>query len=474
MNASRSAQDGKHRSLPAAFELRGAPDYSFPAVPNSPSASVQVLVNKLLENEWRSRSEIKARQFGQLRSLLRRAQRHSPFYAARIRNCGLDPATMGGLDELQRVPLLTRVDLRDNFEQIKCRELPPGTVVTGEMATSGSISSPVRVLTTNVTALMWAALNVRDHVWAGLDPRGSLASIRHFSRGDHPTRTKQGVHPDSWGGTFGACFVTGPAHLMDISQDVEDQISFLLKANPDCLLSYPTNLEMLGRRLVERRGELPRLALVLAVGEVLPPHMRHSIEAAFGTRMWDLYSSVEVGYIASQCPAGNGYHVHEENVLVEILDEENQPCRPGEPGKVVVTGLMNYGFPLIRCDLGDYAVVVEEPCRCGRSLMSLKEIVGRQRGQLLLPDGRVKFSSDLSVAFRDMGQIRQFKVTQHSRDHVEMVIVPMEGFGDEDKRKITEEFHAFFEFPIRVSFTLVPRIEREPGGKYLDFVCNAT
>ncbi len=467
-------QDGKHRSLPAHYELRGTSDYNFPVLPTSRATSIWVLANALLENEWRDRSEIEARQLGQLRSLLQLAARHSPFYASRIRACGLDPGAVRRIEELRRMPLLTRADLQDNFEQIRCRELPPSTRVRGELATSGSTGSPVHLLGTNITSLMWAALNVRDHVWAGINPHGSLVSIRHCSEEARQAHTEEGLRVDDWAGSFGGSFRTGPAHLMDIGQDVEAQLALLIRTDPDYLLSYPSNLETLGRMLVEGEVNLPRLKLVMAVGEVLPQHMRHSIEAAFGTRVWDLYSSVEAGYIASQCPGGNGYHVHEENVLLEILDEDNEPCEPGEPGKVVVTALMNYAFPIIRSDLADYAVAMSEPCRCGRGLMGLKEIVGRQRGQLRLPDGRVKYNAYLSVVLRDVGQVRQFQVIQHSRDRVEVFIVPMEGFGDKQKRKITEEFHTFFGSPIRVSFTLVPRIERTPGGKYLDFICKAT
>ncbi len=467
-------QDGRHRSVPAHYELRGTSDYSFPVLSTSQATSMWVLASALLANEWCDHSEIEARQLGQLRSLLQFAAQRSPFYASRIRACGLDPGAVRRIEEFRRMPLLTRADLQDNFEQIRCRDLPPSTQVRGELATSGSTGSPVRLLSTNITSLMWVAMNVRDHVWAGLDPHGSLVSIRHCPEGTHQAHTEEGLRVDNWGGSFGGSFCTGPAYLMDIGQDVEAQLALLIRADADYLLSYPSNLEALGKVLVEREVNLPRLKLIMTVGEVLLQHVRHRIEAAFKTRVWDLYSCVEVGYLASQCPRGEGYHVHEENVLFELLNEDNEPCEPGEPGKVVVTALMNYASPIIRSDLGDYAVAMSEPCPCGRGLMGLKEIIGRQRGQLRLPDGRVKYNAYLSAVLRDVGQVRQFQVIQHSRDRVEVFIVPMEGFGDEEKRKITEEFHTFFECPIQVSFTLVPRIERTVGGKYLDFVCKVT
>jgi phenylacetate-CoA ligase len=156
-----------------------------------------------------------------------------------------------------------------------------------------------------------------------------------------------------------------------------------------------------------------------------------------------------------------------------VVDEDGRPCPPGESGKVILTGLVHYGVPLIRYDVGDYAVAMEEPCPCGRGLSRLSHVIGRQRGQLLRPDGRVMFSSALSVAVRDVGAIRQFQVIQHERDRVEVLVVPMNGFGEEQEKGIAEAFDREFGCPMNVTVTRVSRIERTPGGKYLDFVCKA-
>lgn len=474
MNGLGHIRDGKHRSLPADFELRCTPDYISPTFPSGLAATLWVLTNELLANEWRERGEIESRQLGQLRSLLRFARDRCPLYAERMRAARLDPESMSGLAELRRMPVLTRTDLQDNFDRIRASQLPPHTDVTGELATSGSIGAPVRLLSTNITTLMWEACNIRDMVWAGIDPRRSLAVIRRFPEQFQQARTDTGAHGDGWGGNLDKCFATGPSHVMDISQDLDTQLSFLLNARSDYLLSYPSNLDILRRAVAERGLNLPGLKVVTAVGEVLFEHVRRGIETTFNVPVWDLYTCVETGYIASQCPGGTGYHVHEENVLLEILDENNEPCEPGQPGKVVVTALANYASPIIRYDVGDYSTEVPEPCPCGRRLMRLKEIIGRQRGQVLLPDGRIKFTQHLSHVMAEMAGIRQFKVIQHERDRLEMLIVPMDDFSENHKQKIIEEFREYLGFPVEISFTLVPRIERAPGGKYLDFVCKAT
>ncbi len=474
MNGPKSIQDGKHRSLPPEYAPHCRAGYSYPPFPIAEIASVCLLTNHLLANEWRDPGEIRADQLAQLRLLLQFAREQCPLYGERMQAVGLDPQTMTGLEEFRRLPLLTRRDLQDDFDRVRARKLPPSTRTVGELKTSGSIGAPVLLLGTNITVLLWIALSVRDHVWAGIDPTGSLVSIRHFDKESRKDWGGYSLHTQGWGGALGRCFVTGPAHLMEIGADYEDQLAFTVEADADYVISYPSSLEILAKMLVERGLELPGLKLVQTISEAMPDDVRRNIESAFNAPVWDLYSCVEVGYVASQCPGGHGYHVHDESVLVEILDEDDQPCQPGEPGKVVVTALTNYTTPVIRYDVGDYARQTSGPCPCGRGLTRLAEIIGRKRGQLMLPDGRVKFSSPLTVVMRTVGGVRQFRAVQHTREHMEVIIVPLEDFCDEHKRIITKEFQSYMGTPIQVSFTLVDHIERTPGGKYLDFICNAT
>ena len=467
------SRDKKWRTMPDYLELRGIPGYSFPAIPAPSVAATWLLANQLLANEWRPREDIEANQIMQLRTLVQFAEEQCPFYADRIRSCGMTPGALSDMEGFRLLPPLTRRDLQDSFQHIRARKPPLGTEVVGELKTSGSTGSPVRVLGTNASGAMWNACNVRDHIWAGLDLKACLVSIRHFPNDVRGARTPEGVNLTNWGGQTAQMFVSGSSHLMDVGMSPDLQIDFILKHNPDYVLSYPSNLETLGRILAERGQKLKRLQMLQTIGEVLPAQMRENIEGFFGVPVWDLYSCVEVGYVASQCPSGCGYHVHEENVVVEVLNDENKPCSPGETGRVVITTLVNYASPLIRYDLGDYATLMDGPCPCGRGLLGLKEIIGRQRGQILMPDGSVRFSSHLSTAIRDAGKIRQFQVVQHERGRVEILIVPMEGFGEAEQKKIVEEFQAYLGFPIRVTFTMVSKIERQAGGKYLDFVCKA-
>ncbi len=259
MASPKIGRDRKWRSLPEKFQLRGLPGYSFPGIPTPPIVTTYLLVNQLLGNEWRSRDEIAAGQFGQLRTLLNFAAKNCPFYADRMRSCGLDPAGMRSLDDFRRLPPVTRRDIQDHSDAMRARALPAGTQNARQLSTSGSSGSPVHVQPTTASAAVWHACCVRDYIWADLDPGGTLLSLRHFSESSSATRTVDGVERAGWGEPMSLLFNTGPCFLMDVGVDLDKQLALLRRANPDYLLSYPSNLERLGSLLAERGGAIGRL-----------------------------------------------------------------------------------------------------------------------------------------------------------------------------------------------------------------------
>src|SRR6185437_16003324 len=156
---------------------------------------------------------------------------------------------------------------------------------------------------------------------------------------------------------------------------------------PHYLLSYPSNSRALARYAQREKIRLPGLRAVHTYGEPLTPDVREACREAWGVPAIDVYSCEELGFVALQCPRHEHYHVQSESVLVEILDEDGLPARPGEIGRVVLTSLHNFAMPLIRYAIGDYAEV-GAPCPCGRGLPVIERLLGRRRNMVTLPDGR--------------------------------------------------------------------------------------
>ncbi len=111
-----------------------------------------------------------------------------------------------------------------------------------------------------------------------------------------------------------------------------------------------------------------------AIGELLADAGDLRIEAAFGVPARDVYACPEAGFLASPCPQGHGLHVHAEHVLLEVLDEHDRPCLPGQAGRVVLTTLHNSLTPLVRYETLDEAIPGPTACPCGRGLPLLAKV----------------------------------------------------------------------------------------------------
>jgi phenylacetate-CoA ligase len=173
--------------------------------------------------------------------------------------------------------------------------------------------------------------------------------------------------------------------------------------------------------------------------------------------------------VALQCPDHDHYHVQAENLLLEVLGEDGNPCRPGETGRIVLSDLHNFASPLIRYEIGDYAEAGES-CPCGRGLPVLARILGRARNMLSLPAGDRIWPSFPESEMLRAAPVRQFQVIQRGPREIEakFVVEGSPSTGQEKKLKdfligcLGDDFH--------LAMSFVEEIPRSPGGKYEDFM----
>jgi len=329
----------------------------------------------------------------------------------------------------------------------------------------------VQILKTNVVNFWWLAFSLRDMEWCGIDPSSRFAAIRFFrTTGPDAKRYGEGMSTPTWSTSLNLVIETGPGFLMDVHQDPRKQLQWLLKIAPNVLLSFPSNLEFLANLIQDSGQRIHSLKTIQAIGETLTDEAKTRIEAVFGLPVKNTYSCAEAGYIASPCPAGHGLHVHSENVLLEVLDESGQPCRSGESGRLVLTTLHNFLTPLIRYELMDRATLAPERCPCGRGLPLLSSVEGKSRPLFLLPDGRRKNSSKLSMGMRRIGGVHQFQIIQRALDRVSVGIVPSPAWSEEHAQKVRALFNEFFESPVQVDLLLEDRLKLSSGGKHKELV----
>jgi phenylacetate-CoA ligase len=245
-----------------------------------------------------------------------------------------------------------------------------------------------------------------------------------------------------WGPAFALFGKTGPLYAHPVKGDLN---SWLQKIQPGYLTTYPSILAGIDLSL------LPSLKGIKTTGETL--HHKNPL-------IQDMYSSEEVGTIAIQCPErAENYHVM-ENILVEILDEKNNPA---DVGRVIITDLTS--FYLHRYEIGDYAEM--GTCSCGRGLQTIKKILGRQRNRVLLPDGSRHWPRIGSTEFREIAPIKRFQMTQVDATTLELRLIVETPITQSQEEALCKEIHRHIGYPFTIRFLYVDEF---PPGKFEEFI----
>jgi phenylacetate-CoA ligase len=206
---------------------------------------------------------------------------------------------------------------------------------------------------------------------------------------------------------------------------------------------------------------------IISTAETLVPEERQVVEAVFGPVVFDRYGSEEVSLIASECPSHEGLHVAAENLYVEILDDGGT-----EPGRVVVTDLVNTAMPLVRYEIGDLATWRTGQCPCGRGLPRLGRVYGRVTDFLYAPDGRrISGVSILDTFMIHIPGIKQAQIVQEELDAITIRVLPDSRFDDATRARLDRTVADVFGVAMRHRVELVDAIPRTPRGKFQFTIC---
>ena len=161
---------------------------------------------------------------------------------------------------------------------------------------------------------------------------------------------------------------------------------------------------------------------------MLFPRYRTKIEEAFETTVFDTYGCSEGFHIAAQCGLEDHYHIQDLDVIVEFLDDDDQPVPPGIPGHVVVTRLHPGPMPFIRYKVGDIAEYKMGKCSCGRNFSLLKSIQGRNTDVVLTPGGNRLIVHFFTGILEHFPEIDSFQVVQDDIKFYRFIFSSRKGF----------------------------------------------
>ena len=432
--------------------------------------------DKMVAREFASPDEQRAWQSLALGRIVRFAVNNVPYYRDLFKRLGMKAGDIRSVEDLPLLPLLTRRDVQDNVSTLRAARLPPGHKFDGFTRTSGSTGQPVVVAQTKLSNRMFPLLAQRHMRWARIDPAGSFGSIRpprdlpRLPGGQHVGPGDTCRHR-SWPMT-GIYFETGPFSGFSNGNPLDSQVEWVERERPNYLLMQSGDLEHLALGFQDR-PPLDSLRGFQAISQQLTPEMRRRIERTFGVPIHENYGLNEFGIVALRCMEGGRYHVNTELCLVEVVDEEGQPCRAGERGRIVVTTLINAAMPLLRYDADDLAEAVEGPCPCGRTLPSFGAILGRSRRIAWLPPETLKYWHVLHEALTDLPPdiskpLRQYQLHQFSDGRFELRLVVVGALSAGFVEWIESAWRTTGAPVDQLTIREVDEIPRLPSGKFQD------
>jgi len=413
-------------------------------------------------SQWLEREEIVARQHQMLVTLARYMAQNLPYFAQRLKDAGLKPEDLATPKGLRKLPILTRREIQQQGEAMFNKTLPQGFMPISETRSSGSTGQPVIIKKTAANQMLWFANMMREHLWHKRDFSGRIMSIR-------ATITEPKKQP-CWGNPVDMLYPSGETIGIPIVFSAKQIIEVIQSFKPNNLVIYPNTLSDILLYAEKEKIKITGIDHVWSIGETLKPELRARAKKQLNASIEDDYSSQEMGIMALQCPESGLYHIMAESLIIEILNENGEPCKAGEVGKVMATDLHNYAMPMIRYEIGDYAEVAGD-CPCGRGLPALKAVKGRSRNLVLKPDG-TRHWPPLSLAMvRSKVPMQQFQLVQHSLEDIEVKLVLDSPASAQQEQAITDELHKALDYPFNIRFTyFTGRIPTRPNGKFEDFI----
>lgn len=411
----------------------------------------------LKKTEFADRRDLQELQLRRLKRLLQHAYLNVPYYKNIFDSVGFKPSELDSLEDLARIPLLSKQDVRKNvYFSLFSRDHNKKQML--KISTSGSTGEPFICYADKFQLEMRFATTLRALEMTGWKFGDRQLRLWHQTLGMSRSQAiKEKI--DAWfmNRRFVPAFELTENHLNELMKTIE-------KVKPVLIDGYAESLNF-----IARASELPskhKPAAIMSSAQQLTAETRQSIETKFGSKVYDKYGSREFSGIAYQCEHSLNHHVQDESYIVEIL-VDGRSAKIGEVGEIVITDLNNYSMPLIRYRIGDMAEVVEQSdCPCGRKHSMIGEITGRTQALVLCANGVWLPGTFFAHFFKDYEfAIKHYQIVQISAGSFTVKIVPKYEITQDLVEEIIYELRKYSGANNEISVDIVDEIPLLKTGK---------
>jgi phenylacetate-CoA ligase len=427
----------------------------------------QRIFKMLMESQFWPPDRMLAYQRNQLTQLLHHARTQSPFYKTRL-DAVFNPS--GGIDwdRWHEIPIVTRAELRDNFQAMLAKVMPPGHGPSKTFRSSGSSGIPIAIETTQISSEAKVAAISRFYRNLNIDRRKTSARISHFAANGEKLHEefylKRRRRSES--------FPDDQTTEVVINRNLPEarKLELIESLGVSYLHEITNNAEILATANLHSKNPI-KLDAVMSFSQALTDFHIDLFQRSFGARSFSIYSSKEGGLMGCQCGIDKMYHLNAELIHIEIVDADGKACEPGQAGRVIITPFFGTALPLVRYDQGDTAELHPSDCACGSKLPVLKNVTGRQDQILRLPDGPRAVGGLFQNLMRENLNALAFQLAQVAPLTLEIRYIPIDPNVQVEAAPILAHVHEFLHRGMDVVFKQIDKIPLNSGGKQQRVVC---
>ena len=367
------------------------------------------------EIETASREQILAWQNERLVKQVQHVWDNVPYYRQKMEEKGVTPADIKSVDDLHKLPFLTKADLRDAYPY-GLKGMPLSECVRIQ-STSGTTGRRVVAFYTQHDIDLWEDCCARAIVAAG-GTRDDVVQVAYgyglFTGGP---------------GLNGGSHKVGCLTLPMSSGNTERQLQFMTDLEATILCCTPSYAAYLAESIHEM-GLQDKIKLKAGIfgAEAWSEEMRHDIEKNLGIKAYDIYGLTETSGpgVAFECCEQTGMHINEDHFIAEIIDPDTGEVLPeGSKGELVFTAITKEAFPLLRYRTRDICVLTRKPCSCGRTHVKMSKPMGRSDDMLIIKGVNV-FPSQIETVLLEQGYPANYQIIVDRVNHSDTLEVLVE------------------------------------------------
>ncbi len=418
---------------------------------------------KIDKSQWYNQKKLKELQIKKLKKSVRYVYENVPYYRKKFKSLRVNPLDINTINDLSKIPVLTKADIKNNFEDLKAKNFNKFLPILSN--TSGSTEDPLELYVDKNKQKITGAFNARHLSWLGYEQWQKRAYIRY---------NISTVEQNHKNGLFGKKILRQDnildLQIVRVRGNEAAILEELHEFEPEVIISTPSTFFFLAQYTQKEKIDNLQPRAIVTTSEILFFSQKNLIEKQFKCRVSDCYWGSELAVMVHECEEGN-LHIDSEYGIVELLNSKGETVSAGKRGFIVATQLDNFAMPLIRYNTGDIAILSSQSCSCGRGMPLIASLEGRKQEMIVTKDGEIV--GRLDSGFGNILGIELCQIIQKERGTIIVKIKKNNDFSELSRVKLTEILQKQINGNMNIEFQIVPEIYPTKTGKFQFIISEA-